>query len=277
MTEIRPAQVLLEICNLVDSEIAAGAISLPGCSLLQEELRAVVPSDRRDFLQRYICDSMTALLLGVLDQARCMALALDTPGVAVGPFMLMRGLTEYSYKIAYIADPCISPTERICRSLTLYSTDMRQLEKMSSAKDTGSVESNAESERELANRWYKELTGEKLNTISAESIIESVWEAGVEGVKREDLGQNEIYEIAYRPASAVVYGHPWAIRLLCIENRSVAKGGLSMPMLILAARVLQSSVAFFVQIGGTSPAGIKNRLERRIHELETLLAAYQPN
>ena len=217
MTELRPAQVLLEICNLVDSEIAAGAVSLPGRSFLQDELKALVRSDRRDFLQKYICESMTALLLGVLDQARCMALVLDTPGVAVGPFMLMRGLIEYSYKIAYIADPCISPKERICRSLKLYSTDMRQLEKMSSAKDTGSAESYAASERELAHRWYKELTGEKLNTVSAESIIESVWEAGVEGVKKEDVGQNEVYEIGYRPASAVMHGHTWAIRLFLLR------------------------------------------------------------
>lgn len=130
MAENKPVQVLLEVCDIVDSEMAAGAISLPGQSFFAEELRTVQLLDRRDFLRVYACDSLIALLLGVLDQSRCMALCLDTHGVAVGPYILMRGLLEYSYKITYIADAQIDSEERIRRMLMLYVTDIREYQKM---------------------------------------------------------------------------------------------------------------------------------------------------
>ena len=281
-----PEQILLEICDLVESEIAAGAVSLPGQSFFADELKAIQRDDRRDFLRKYVCESLISLLLGVLDQAKCMALVLGAPGIAISPFMLSRGLLEYSYKIAYIAEPEIKPNERIRRTLMLYITDLREYEKISRSRISALPYQHVTSSRELADCWYRELTGKKLSALSTKTIMDSVWKAGVEGLEEQDLGLNEVYEIGYRTGSVVAHGNTWAIRLFCLETHldaghEVLKPHLQEPllhdMLILAARILQSSFAFVVQLGRTLPASAMNRMEEKIYGLVTLRTEIQPN
>ena len=286
MTERPPVQILLEICDLVDSEMAMGIASLPGSSFFAEELKSVQQPGRRDFFKDYVCESIIALLLGVMDQARCIALCLDSPGVAVSPYVLVRSLLEYSYKITYIADPLIEPEERICRSLRLFVTDCREYEKMPQEHRSQEAGSHASSGKELAICWYRELTGKELKTISTKAVMDSVWEAGLETLEKQGLGPNKAYETGYRTGSVIAHGNTWAIRHFCLEVRRDGQSKvltLRLPesvlhsILILAARVLQMSFGFVCQFGRTLPASAMNKMEKKIYELETLRAAFKAN
>ena len=286
MTEIRPAQVLLDICNLVESEMAAGAVSLPGWGFFAAELETVQQKERKDFLTNYICESMIALLLGVLDQAKCLALSLDTPGIAISPFILMRCLLEYGYKITYLADAEIQPEERIRRSLMLYLTDIREYQKMPGEYRSVAADQHASNGKEMSACWYQELTGKQLNTVSTKAIMDSVWNAGSDMLQGQDPGHNAIYEKGYRSGSVVTHGNTWAIRYFCLEKRSDAAGTVLTPRLRervlygtleVAARILQLSFGFVVQFGSTLPASVMNRLEEKIYKLVTLRTAAQPS
>ena len=286
MTGIRPAQVLLKMCDLVASEMAAGAVSLPGQSFLAAELRAVQQTDRRDFLEKYVCQSMIALLCGVLDQARCLARTLDTPGVAVGPYMLIRGLLEYSYKITYIADPQVDSKERILRTLMLYGNDIRAYQKMPKELRSATSDQLALSRKEMADCWYRELTGKKLKPLTTKTIMDSVWNTGLEIPQQQGPGQSVIYERGYRTASVVTHGNIWAIRHFCLETRYDAEGVVFTPrlqelvlydLLLIAACDLQVSFGFVAQLGSTLPSGVMNRLEENIYDLETRRAMTQPS
>ncbi len=281
-----PDKVLLEVCDLVELEISGGAVSLPGQSFFAEELGAIQRSDRREFLKSYVCESLIGLLLGVLDQAKCMALVLGNPGIAISPFLLSRGLLEYSYKIAYIAEPEIEPHQRIRRALELYTADFRELKKMSSLSRCNSHFQNATSSRVLADCWYKELTGKKLKSLTTKSIMDAVWKAGVAGLEEQESRLNVAYEIGYRVGSVIAHGNAWAVRRFCLESHveagcEVLKPHLQQPLLldllILAARNLQSSFAFSVQLGRGLPASSMNRMERKIFELVTMRRGIQPN
>ena len=286
MIETKPAQVLLDICNLVESEMADGAVCLPGKGFFAAELETIQQRERRDFLTNYICESMIALLLGVLDQAKCLALSLDTPGIAISPFILMRCLLEYGYKITYLADAGIQPEERIRRSLMLYLTDIREYRKMPWEYRSVAADQHASNGKEMAGRWYQELTGKQLNTVSTKAIMDSVWNAGSDMLQGQDPGQNDIYEKGYRSGSVVTHGNTWAIRYFCLEKRSDTAGTVLIPRLRervlygtleVAARILQLSFGFVVQFGSTLPAHAMNRLEEKIYELVTLRAAAQPS
>ncbi len=266
--------------------MAAGTVTLPGQSFFAEELKAIQRADRRDFLKEYVCESLIALLIGVLDQAKCMALVLGTPGIAIGPFMLSRGLLEYSYKIAYLAEPEIEPNERICRALRLYTTDVREFQKSSNSRKSYPPSQHVTSSKGLADCWYRELTGKKLSAVSTKAIMDSVWKAGLHGLEQQDLVLNEVYEFGYRAGSAVAHGNTWAIRLFCLEaqydlGHEVLKPRLQEPLsydkLILAARTLQSSFAFVVQLGRTLPVSFMNWVEEKIHGLETLRTGIRAN
>ena len=276
----------MEICDLVESEMYAGTVSLPGQSFLATEIIEVQQPDRRAFLGNYICESMIALLLGVLDQARCTALSLDRPGVAISPYVLMRGLLEYSYKITYIADAQIDREERIRRALMLYITEIREYQKMPRECRSASADQRVSSGKGLANCWYRELTGKDLRTVTTQAIMDSVWKAGGDRLQEQSPGQNTIYEQGYRTGSVVAHGNTWAIRHFCLQAHSIGASRVIMPglrepvlydLLELAARILQLSFGFVVQAGRILPAGVMNRLEDKIYQLVTLRAATQPN
>ena len=281
MTEIRPAQILLEICDLVDSDMAARSVSLPGNGFFADELRAIQQPERREFLKHYICEFMIAQLLGVMDQTRCLALCLDTPGIAISPYVLIRGLLEYSYRIAYIADPLIDSEERTGRSLKLFVTEYRAYEKMPQGYRSDEAGRDAFSRKELAVRWYRELTGKELKRISTEAIMASVWKAGLGTLQEQGPVPNSIYEIGYRTGSVVAHGNTWAIRLFCLETRHDEGGNVLTPhlkeqvssgMLVLAAHILQLSYGFVCQFGNTLPTSMMNRLKERIDVLIAMRA-----
>ena len=281
-----PEQVLLEVCDLVELEIANGAVSLPGQSFFAQELEAIQRSDRRNFLKNYVSESLISLLLGVLDQAKCMALVLGTPGIAISPFLLSRGLLEYSHKIAYIAEPEIEPHQRIRRALELYTADLRELNKMSSLSRSNSDFQHVTSSRGLADCWYRELTGKKLRSLSTKAIMDAVWKEGVEGLEEQESSLNVAYEIGYRVGSVIAHGNTWAVRRFCLETHvkagcEVLKLHLQQPllldMLVLAAEILQSSFAYVVQLASTLPASAMNKMEKKIFGLVTMRRETQPN
>ena len=289
MTESRPAQILLEICDLVDSEMAAGATDLPGQSFFADELRAIQQPERRNLLEDYICESMIALLLGVTDQARSLALCLDTPGLAISPYMLVRGLIEYSYKITYVADPTIDSQERIRRALRLFVTDFREYEKMlgKSRSDVAYVAyREASNAKEIAVSWYRELTGKEIKTTTPKAIMDSVWKAGTSLLLQQAPDVNVVYEKGYRTGSVISHGNTWAIRHFCLETSLVERRksftvGLpestSYGMLLLAAHFLQMSFGTVGQFGSRLPASAMNGMGKRIDKLMTLRATSQPN
>ena len=284
MTESRPAQILLEICDLVDSEMAAGATDLPGQSFFADELRAIPQPERRNLLKDYICESMIALLLGVTDQARSLALCLDTPGLAISPHMLIRGLLEYSYKITYVADPTIDSQERIRRALRLFVTDFREYEKMLGESRSAVAYREASNAKEIAVSWYRELTGKEIKTTTPKAIMDSVWKAGTTLLQQQAPDVNVVYEKGYRTGSVISHGNTWAIRHFCLETslderrKSFTLGlpeSASYGMLLLAAHFLQLSFGIVGQFGSRLPASAMNRMGERIDELMTLRAAIQ--
>ncbi len=259
--------------------MATGAVKLPGRGFFANELERIEAIERRELLLNYLSEASIALLLGVLDQAKCLAASLDNSGAAISPYILLRSILEYGYKITYLTDPAIEPDERIRRTLLLYVKDIREFQRMPQKFRSDVGNQLALKRLEVAGNWYRDITGKDLSTISTKSIMDSVWNAGSELLPDSQSSDKPIYDVGYRTGSVIMHGNSWAIRHFCLETSSDSRGILLTPrlndsamygMLELAARIVQFSFGFVVQFGNTIPATTMNRLEREIYKLATI-------
>ena len=276
----------MSICGLIDEELATRPLEFPGSSPYAMEISSIEDSEKREFLESYLSESLMALLLGVLDQARSIALISDAPPAAVAPLVLMRSLQEYNYKIAYLADESIDLEERISRALRLYYVDLVEYKKLPEAiRPVGSTANLEESTTDVV-AWYKELTGEKLTTIRTQKIMDTVWKSGREYLEENSDAPNGAYEIGYRVGSALAHGNIWAIRNHCLTITREQKGfsvgleiqnGLLFNLHLLAAGIVMFAFAFVSQYAVALPAATMNKIEEMLSELREAGQATQPD
>ena len=276
MNLTRSGQVLLDVCELVDSELAAHPMEFPGSSVLAQEIDELDGPEKREFLQSYLSESLMALLLGVLDQARSIALISYAPPAAVAPLILMRSLFEYSQRIVYLADESIKLEERIGRTLRLYYVDLVEYKRLPEAvRPQGSTASLEESTMKAV-AWYKELTGEKLNSIRAQEILDTVWRTGLDYLEEDSDAPNDGYQIGYRIGSALTHGNVWAIRNHCLAITREQNGfgigfqireSLLSDLHLLAASIVMLSFGFVAQYAPALAGSTMNKIEEMLSEL----------
>ena len=280
MNEMRPSRILHEMCDIVESELAH-PMRISGQSYFADMLNTVEELDKRHFVQSYVSDVLRMLLLGVIDQARCMALVVDTPGIAVTPFILMRTLIEYGYKITYISDPHIEPEERIRRTLDLWYLDGTQYERLPEEMRSEEGYRLEQETKQYLKDWYRELTGQDLKKKHTKSILDAVWQAGLETWQENNEVPNDIYEKGYKLGSAFQHGNIWAIQHYCLDKQLEGKGIAmnlhlrplnAVNLLRLAGTILQGSFGFVVQVVFFPPAGVINKLAVKIADLEKIRA-----
>ena len=270
MSEMRPARILHEVCNIAERELDR-PMRISDQSDFANMLNSIEELDKRHFVQNYVSDLLRMLLLGVIDQARCMALAVDTPGIAVTPFILIRTLIEYSYKITYISDPLIEPEERIRRVLDLWYLDSTSYEKL--PKELQLVMKGWQSQRPKKDveDWYRQLTGKGLAKKTAEFILDAVWKAGLETSQKNNEITNEIYEQVYRVGSAFQHGNSWAIQHYCLGKPTGGNDATTLHsqsimvfyFLRMAGLLLQMSFGFVVQFQSMLPANVMNEIGKK--------------
>ena len=282
MSEMRPARILHEMCDIVERELAH-SMCISGQSYFADMLNTLEELDKRHFVQNYVSDVLRMLLLGVIDQARCMALALDTPEKAVTPFILMRTLIEYSYKITYISEPLIKPEARIRRILDLWYIDSTEYERLS--EDLRSDEGYRQSQetKQHVKDWYRELTGQNLKKKTTKSILDAVWQSGLETWQEGNEVPNDIHRIGYKIGSAFQHGNIWALQHYCLDKQPEREGFAmnlhlrpinAVTLLRLAGAVLQGSFGFVVQFVFMPPVDVINKLGARIGALERMRADF---
>ena len=218
---------------------------------------------------------MLNLLIGVQDQVRSLGAAFNI-GASVTPFILGRTILEYSFKITYISDPQISPTERIKRFLRLYYTDIQQFDKLPDDLRSSSGKELATERKRQADAWYQEITNKHLAGVDSKKIVDEVWESGLQAWKSKSSEENAIYEKGYRIGSAIVHGHGWAIGHYCLETQVVGDSYLTTAslkeetirdLLLIAAGCLMYSYGFVTQLMDMLPTGIMNKLEGKAAEI----------
>ena len=276
MSEMRPARILHEVCDIVERELDR-PMRISDQSYFANMLNSIEELDKRHFVQNYVSDLLRMLLLGVIDQARCMALAVDTPGIAVTPFILIRTLIEYSYKITYISDPLIEPKERIRRVLDLWYLDSTSYEKL--PKDLQLVMKwQSQRPKKDVEDWYRQLTGKGLAKKTAEFILDAVWKAGLETSQKNNEVTNEIYEQVYRVGSAFQHGNSWAIQHYCLGKPTGRNDAMTLHsqsimvfyFLRMAGVLLQASCGSVVQFQSMLPVNVMNEIGEKIAELEKM-------
>ncbi len=276
MSEMRPARLLHEVCDIVERELDR-PMRISDQSYFANMLNSIEELDKRHFVQNYVSDLLRMLLLGVIDQARCMALAVDTPGIAVTPFILIRTLIEYSYKITYISDPLIEPKERIRRVLDLWYLDSTSYKKL--PKDLQLVMKwQSQRPKKEVEDWYRQLTGRGLAKKTAEFILDAVWKAGLETSHKNNEVTNEIYEQVYRVGSAFQHGNSWAIQHYCLGKPTGGNDATTLHsqsimvfyFLRMAGVLLQASCGSVVQFQSMLPANVMNEIGEKIAELEKM-------
>lgn len=285
MNLTQSGQVLLNVCSLVDSELASRPLKFPGSSPYAMEISSIQDSGRREFLESYLSESLMSLFLGVLDQARSIALISDTPPAAVSPLILMRTLTEYNYKIVYLANEAIDTDERIRRTLQLYYVDLAEYKKLPEAiRPQGSTTSLKESIAKVK-AWYRELTGANLTKTSAKAIMDAVWKSGLEYMEENSSTSNDAYEIGYRVGSALAHGNVWAIQNHCLiitgEQEGLGVGLEIRPSLLfslhlLAAATVLISLAFVLEYASAVPDETMNKIKEMMRDLTAAGQSTQP-
>ena len=264
------------MCDIVERELDR-PMRISDQSYFANMLNSIEELDKRHFVQNYVSDLLRMLLLGVIDQARCMALAVDTPGIAVTPFILIRTLIEYSYKITYISDPLIEPKERIRRVLDLWYLDSTSYEKL--PKDLQlAMKWQSQRPKKDVEDWYRQLTGKGLAKKTAEFILDAVWKAGLETSQKNTEVTNEIYEQVYRVGSAFQHGNSWAIQHYCLGKPTGGNDATTLHsqsimvfyFLRVAGVLLQASCGSVVQFQSMLPANVMNEIGDKIAELEKM-------
>ena len=281
MSEMRPARVLHEMCDIVERELAAHPMRMSEQSYFANMLNTIGQLDRRHLIQTYVFDALKALLLGVIDQARCMALVLDTSEIVVTPFIVMRTLIEYSDKITYISDPCIDDKERIRRVLALLYNDIIAYRKL--PEDLRSDEEGRQSQeiKQYVTDWYRQLTEKDIAKLSAQSISDDVWKSGLEMWQESNKVPNDRSEMGYRIGSAFQHGNIWALQHYRLDKLPEKRFTMVVDFLRLAGVLLQFSFGFVVQFMFITPTVVMNELEQQIGVLESIsigaFVASRPN
>ena len=274
---IHPSRgVLTEMTHIVIAHINGGGISLTANSDFARQLEEIQVPERRDLLRDYVSDGTFMLLCGIIDQVRSLDQVLAAPDASVSAYILVRATLEYSYKIAYLAEPYIDPEERVCRALRLYCTDLEQYRKMPEDLKPNSAGEVVTKHMQPAEEWYQEIACKKLRSVSAREIMDKVWnsddEQGYSAGNNGEVG-NPIYDKGYRIGSTLTHGNIWAIRhygltMTLIENRVVTSSGLKEKvvgdLLLIAAGCLMYSFGFIAQLMNRPPTGTVNRLEHKI-------------
>ena len=272
---LRHIEILQGICDIVADELNGRSIKPTEHSFFLEEITDVEPPERQQLLREYVCNTVVHLLIGVQDQVRSLGAALNV-GSSVTPFILWRTILEYSYKIAYLADPAIDPRERILRFLRIYFDDIRVLEKLPATLRPSSGNELTTKRKQQATEWYLELTGRDLRQVSAQEILDAVWRSGQETWPTNAGNENPIYQKGYRVGSGLVHGHSWAIRHYCLETQFVGSNSITIPrleeetirnLLLVAAVRLTHSFGFVCQLMHILPASAMNKLEAKIAEI----------
>ena len=275
MRDLQHVRILEEICDIVADDMNARKIELTERSFLLNEIAEVEPLERRELLRNHLFSTVLNLLIGVQDQVRSLGAAFNI-GASVTPFILGRTILEYSFKITYISDPQISPTERIKRFLRLYYTDIQQFDKLPDDLRSSSGKELATERKRQAAAWYQEITNKNLGGVGSEEILDEVWKSGLQAWKSKASEENVIYEKGYRIGSAIVHGHGWAIGHYCLETQVVGDSYITTPslkeetirdLLLIAAGCLMYSYGFVTQLMDMLPVGIMNKLEGKIAEI----------
>lgn len=289
MSACRTHGVLTQMNDIVLNHLNEEKPELREDSFFAQELRTIPTLKRQDLIRTYLCDSTFLLLQGVIDQVHSLdsMLRVRTPAVfAIGPFILMRTLLEYSAKLTYLTDPDTS--ERIPRTLKCLYADIQQFRKLPQDLASPAGRKFADDRADLAKEWYCELTGgkEKLRPVGVLEIFEEL--AGDQSDEWErhnwvEDGRGTLvpfaYSNAYRIYSAVAHGNSWAVqhygttKIRGDDGETVTRPGLDAKTVhnlqILAGRQLVSSLGFAVQfMRGTIPAGAMNKLEDLIASIQ---------
>ncbi len=276
--ESHPSQdILTEMTDIVINHINERGMALRENSFFAREIEQIKVLERRELLRNYVCDGTLTLLSGIIDQVRSMDQVLARPGVSVSPFILGRAALEYSYKIAYLADPPIDPEERICRALRLYYVDIEEYRKLPGDLKPSDSDQQVAELKQLAEKWYFEVTGKQLSKANAREIFDAAAQSedeyGDTPWDNQAVG-NSSYEKGYRIGSALTHGSIWAINHYCLTtalvgNRSVISPGLNEAsvddMRLIAAGCLMYSFGLTAQLlSGILPSGTMNQLEQKI-------------
>lgn len=272
----RGAGILTEMSHIVIDHVNESGISLKSHSFFNRELSKIQDVERREFLRDCVSDATLTLLSSVMDMVVSLDGVLASTGSSVSPYILIRSILEHSYKMTYLADGGIDSNERICRALRATFAEMREYEKLPESLRSRASDKQIVKRKQLAAKWYSEITGKQLNSISAQEIFDTVWRSGPPpDASGPEAKNNPNYQRYYRISSAITHGTRWGLQHYCLrtplsDGWIVTSSSLDPEtvrmMRITAGRLLMFAFGFTVQLHDTIPAGPMNR----IGELEAM-------
>lgn len=279
--KIDPAQgVLIQIADIIADYLNGKSMVLSEHSFFATELKDIGDADRCNLLKGYTCNLILYLLCGVVDQVRSLEKILGSGDGSITPYILMRTILEYAYKLTYVSEYHIGGEERTRRILGLLYTEILDYEKL--PEDLG-AQGEFVTEKALIKEWHKEMTGKDIRRVSAQTIVDAVWhsDSGYPEWDRQEIDrENVAYERGYRIGSAMAHGYSWAIghyglRRVSDNNRIIesmeltdrARGNFR----LIAGGSLQYSFGFTTQfMHGMLAAPIMNRLGKLIARIEEI-------
>ena len=280
---------LTEACDIVIQFLNDRGLEPEVDSHFSEELAQIQSEERRKWLRDYVYQHTYWLLQGLLDQVYKLEACMTTVNLAitaVGEYVLLRSILEYSYRLDYLTVLDIGASERVKRSIEYSYTDLKAYEGLPSNLRSPS----SQSQSQFLEEWYKEIAGEK--KLNKRKQVKHVMDnlGGANEEWQHIRGEwptdgrgtpiNPVYQSGYAIWSAITHGDPWAIRHfgLTKANREEEDAqwfpGLDLntthKMQDLVVRLLQHSFGYSVQLmhRGGLHVGTMNRLEEVIARIQ---------
>ncbi len=273
--------ILTEMCDLVIDFLNEKGLDLKDDSFFAQEVGKIQSPERREWLKTYLSENAYFLLHGIVNLAYSLDFILSQRNraiVSISGQVLLRTILEYSGKLTYLADPEISPNQRIKRALKTYYTDLDEYERLLPELKA----EPSQNLKEFAQEWYAEVAeGKELKRYRGpRSIFDSIGDPEFEEwpIDRTGKSVNPVYALGYQVNSTITHGNLWAIKHYGLTHVNKSGGittalpGLDADGILslqrAAATVLQLSFGFAVQfMHGRLPSGVMNRLGARIQSL----------
>ena len=273
--------ILTEMSDIVIDYLIENGLYLKDDSFLAQTLAEIQSSERREWLKTYLSENAYFLLHGIVDLVYSLDFSPSQRNraiVSISGRVLLRTILEYSGKLTYLADPEISPNQRIKRALKTYYTDLDEYERLLPELKA----EPSQNLKEFAREWFAEVgEGKELKRYRGpRSIFDSIGDPEFEEwpIDRTGKSVNPVYALGYQVNSTVTHGNLWAIKHYGLTHVNkpgevtTALPGLDADGILslqkAAATVLQLSFGIAVQfMHGHLPSGVMNRLRDHIVSL----------
>lgn len=286
--------ILTEMTAIILSHLSSENLELAEDSFFAKELLIIPDLDRRNFIRTYLCDSAFFLLHGIIDQVHSLDAVISRlghSGAVVSPYVLIRSILEWSFKLVYLTDPNPDASERIKRSLKCLFNDIEEYRKVPTDLSSPASRDLVADQAKFAKEWYRELTGgkEELHRVSALGIFEAVARDSNDpwlNLNWVQDGKGALKPLAYSKGygifSSVSHANLWAIQHFGMHKTSEPDGeSVVVPILdpsivclmqILAGQSLWNSFGLAVKFTrGDLPTATMNQLETLIDAIRNKL------